>query len=285
MRHLTCHLQEVLRDPPPSPFQISFQVTRVNRYERGTEAQPQTSSHLCPPTEVVMYPCSCQAWACMRQLTLSHMDFNCGFWQMFVQPIAQFGAPGIQCHLLGVLEFSVRFWLSVFIRWIVFFPPWGVITPQCGFYLCMKVISVTSSASSRSWEPLPRYTCKMCGEFAEYCVLSSRQMLEFYPRIYEINSIIKNVLEVQFPFPLLSGVDGHVLTWFSLTTELQAAVSSVRHVEVLWGPAAVSCNVNTINTTCYSGFVSCLRHLHLLLMSLGDYTQESRLNPYDDIIR
>lgn len=88
----------------------------------GTEARPQTSSHLCPPTQAVMYPCSCQARACARQLTPSHMDFNCGFWQMFVQPIAQFGARGNWCHHLGVLESSVRFWLPVFIKCIGVFP-------------------------------------------------------------------------------------------------------------------------------------------------------------------
>lgn len=77
--------------------------------QEGTEARPQTSIHLCPPTQAVMYLCSRQARACARQLIPSHMDFNCGFWQMLVQPIAQFGTQGIRCHLLGVSEISVRF--------------------------------------------------------------------------------------------------------------------------------------------------------------------------------
>lgn len=67
----------------------------------GTNARPQISSHLCPPTQAVMYPCSCHAWACVRQLTPSHMDFNCEFWQTFVRPMAQFGAPG---------GFGITFW-------------------------------------------------------------------------------------------------------------------------------------------------------------------------------
>lgn len=141
----------------------------------GTEARPQTSSHLCPPTQAVMYPCSRQARACARQLTPSHMDFNCGFWQMFVQPIAQFGARGIWCHLLGVLEISVRFWLSVFIRWIGIFPE-----AQCGCYLYMKVISVACGASSHSWEWQPLFTCKICTESDEDCGLYSCPVIQLF---------------------------------------------------------------------------------------------------------
>lgn len=77
-----------------------------------------------------MYLCSRQARACTRQLTPSHMDFNCGFWQMFVQPITQFGAQGTWCHLLGVSEIPVRFLLRAFIRWICVFPEGGKLRPS-----------------------------------------------------------------------------------------------------------------------------------------------------------
>lgn len=65
------------------------------------------------------------------------------------------------------------------------FVPGGVIMAQCGFYLCMKVISVAYSASSHSWESLPRFTCKMCSKFAKHCGLSSGAMMEFCLHIYK----------------------------------------------------------------------------------------------------
>lgn len=69
----------------------------------GTRGDQRSTSNLQPPlpSHTVMYPCSCHAWACVRQLTPSHMDFNCEFWQTFVWPMAQFGAPG---------GFGITFW-------------------------------------------------------------------------------------------------------------------------------------------------------------------------------
>lgn len=107
MRHLTCHLQEVPRDLPS--LSDKLQDTRVKWYKRGPRLDPKPPATSAHPHRLLMYPCSRQARACARQLTLSHMDVNCGFWQMFVQPIAHFGTQGIWCHLLGDLEISVRF--------------------------------------------------------------------------------------------------------------------------------------------------------------------------------
>lgn len=122
MRHLTCHLQEIL--PQISSLSRS-QISSGTPMWNSTRWNQVLTSNLKPPlpNDTGCYVSSShQARACTGQLTSSHMDFNCGFWQMFVQPITQFGSRGICCHLLGISENSTRFWLSVFIRWIGVFP-------------------------------------------------------------------------------------------------------------------------------------------------------------------
>lgn len=94
--------------------------------------------------------------------------------------VSPFGSFGVFCQILIISLHQVDW----------FFPR-GVITAQCGCYLCMKVISVACSASSHSWESLPRFTCKMCSKFAEHYGLLSCAMMEFCLHVYKMNSIIK----------------------------------------------------------------------------------------------
>lgn len=89
---------------------------------------------------------------------------------------------------------------------------------------------------------------------------SCTQVLAWYKLIKPIK--YKTVWEVRLLSSFLSYIDGHVLTWFSSTTELWAAGSSVRHPEVLWGLAGVSSHVSTLNTTRYSRFESRPRRSH-----------------------
>lgn len=146
-----------------------------------------------------MYPCSCQARACARQLAPSHMDFNCGFWQMFVQPIAQFGAQGIWCHLLGVLAVSVRFWLSVFIRWIAVFPQvklWpSVAVVYTWQWSQSPAVPVVTHGSRRHCSPV-----KSMFKFDIYCGLYAHPIIKFSPpKMEKVNSIIKT-LRCTVPF-------------------------------------------------------------------------------------
>lgn len=195
-----------------------------------------------------MYPCSCQAQACVHQLTPSHMDFNCGFWQMFVQPIVQFSAQGIWCHLLGVLGVSVRFWLSFFIRWIGVFPQ-GKSRPS------VAVIYTWKWSQSPALPAVTHGSRRHCSSAKSVLKLDENSGLYSYPMIKFLLKCIKWVelrkhFQVWFLSSILSGIGGHVLTWFFLTTELQADVTAVRHAEVLRGLTSVSCNVSTLNTTC-----------------------------------
>lgn len=143
----------------------------------------------------------------------------------------------------GVLEMSVRFWLSVFIRWVGVFPVVKLRPAAAVIYTWKWCQSPTVPAVTRGslhWCWLVR---------SVFSGLHWCATIKFPPQMYRINSIIKTVWGT-VRLCLLSDVDGHVLTWFSLTTEQQAAVSSVRHTEALWGLAGVSCSVNTLNTTC-----------------------------------
>jgi len=107
MRHLACHSQEVPQKPPLPVGRAPGRPSETVR--EGTEARPQTSSHLCPPAQAVMYPCAHQAQACTCQLSLSLMVFNCGFWQMLSNLSLNLAREGYGVTFWEFWEISVRF--------------------------------------------------------------------------------------------------------------------------------------------------------------------------------
>lgn len=159
MRHLTCLLQEVPQDLPSLCDKL--QDARVKRYKRGcrgltSNLQPPLPTHtgcyvsmlmsspgLCAP--INSRPYGFQLWL-LADVCPTHRSI----WHTR-DLVSPFGSFEDFCQILIISLHQVD--------WCF---PRGEITPQCGCYLYMNVISVTCSASSHSWELLPCFTCKLC---------------------------------------------------------------------------------------------------------------------------
>lgn len=122
----------------------------------GTEARPQTSSHLCPPTQAVVSmlmsspglraPINSQPYGFQLWLLADVCPTHCSIWRTR-ELVSPFGSFGEFCQILITSLHQVH--------WCF---PRGEITAQCGCYLYMRV---ACSASSPSLESSPSFTFKV----------------------------------------------------------------------------------------------------------------------------